>query len=126
MQYEATSPTHYLSLLDNDWRTEKLMRIREMIRLHVPELKEVIRYKMLAYDAGNDDLILGLNAQKGYVSLYVGNIEKIDHTGELLHGYNMGKGCIRLKKTSVIDDGRIEKFIQRTAEVWRAGGDVKC
>lgn len=72
MQYEATSPEEYVELLENDWRKEKLLQIRELILKYGSELEEGILYKMLAYSAGGTQ-VLGLNAQKLYVSLYVGS-----------------------------------------------------
>ncbi|WP_313467869.1 DUF1801 domain-containing protein, partial [Carnobacterium sp.] len=74
MQYEATSPEEYVELLENDWRKEKLLQIRELILKYGPELEEGILYKMLAYSDGETQ-VFGLNAQKLYVSLYVGSIQ---------------------------------------------------
>ena len=51
---------------------------------------------MLAYGSEASDLF-GLNAQKSYVSLYVGTIEKIDNASVLLAGFDSVKGCIRIK-----------------------------
>ncbi|GEN82843.1 hypothetical protein SLU01_11550 [Sporosarcina luteola] len=89
MQYDAKNPEEYLELLEDDWRKEKLLAIRQMIITYAPELEEVIRYKMLNY--GKEDYILALNAQKHYVSLYVGTIDKVENAETLLAGYNYGK-----------------------------------
>lgn len=95
MQYDAKSPEEYLQMLEDDWRKEKLLTVREMIFKYAPDLEESIRYKMLNYGKG-DNYIFALNAQKHYVSLYVGSIEKIDNAEKLLEGYNYGKSCIRI------------------------------
>lgn len=125
MQYDAKNAEEYLELLEDDWRKEKLLAIRRMIFSYAPELEEVIRYKMLNY--GKDDhYVLALNAQKHYVSLYVGSIEKIHNAETLLAGYNYGKGCIRVKKTIKMEETGLEPFIQKTIDMWRAGEDTAC
>lgn len=125
MQYDAKNAEEYLEMLEEDWRKEKLLEIRKMIFDYAPELDEVIRYKMLNYGK-DDNYVFALNAQKHYVSLYVGSIEKIDDSATLLEGYNYGKGCIRVKKSINIEDTGLEQFIHKTLDLWRAGEDVDC
>jgi uncharacterized protein YdhG (YjbR/CyaY superfamily) len=48
MQYDASTPTEYLQLLEPDWRKDKLLEIRTLIKKHGPELKEGIRYGALS------------------------------------------------------------------------------
>lgn len=125
MQYKAKNPENYIELLENDWRKEKLLGIRYIILEYAPELEESIHYKMLCY--GNAlNKIFYLNAQKSYVSLYVGTIEKVENSDILLEKFNYGKGCIRIKKSSDISDAGLESFIKRTIDIWRAGGDTSC
>lgn len=125
MQYDAKNYEEYIEMLEEDWRKEKLLAIRQMILAYAPELEEVIRYKMLNY--GKDDhYIFALNAQKHYVSLYVGTIDKVENAEVLLAGYNYGKGCIRVKKTIKMEDTGLEQFIHKTIDKWRAGEDTDC
>ncbi len=125
MQYDAKNPEEYLELLDQDWRKERLLEVRSMILTYGTDLEESIQYKMLGY--GKNELqIFGLNAQKGYVSLYVGTIDKINDASELLAGYDYGKGCIRIKKSIDIHKTGLEVLIKRTIDIWRAGGDTSC
>ncbi len=125
MQYEANSAGEYLELLEADWRKEKLMEIRRIILEYAPELEESIHYKMLCY--GSEKLkIFYLNAQKSYVSLYVGSIEKVVDADVLLAKLDYGKGCIRIKKSIDIHNTGIEEFIKQTIDMWRAGGDTSC
>ena len=91
MLYDAKSPEELISNLDDDWRLEKLQQLREIIKVQAPELDERVHYKMLGYALG-DEYLFHLNAQRNYVSLYVGNISKIDPSGKLLQGLNLGKG----------------------------------
>ncbi len=125
MQYDVKNSDEYLALLEDDWRKEKLLAIREMILDYAPELEEVIRYKMLNYGK-DDNYVLALNAQKHYVSLYVGTIDKVENAESLLEGYNYGKGCIRVKKSIKVEDTDLEQFIHKTLDMWRAGEDIDC
>ncbi|WOV86511.1 DUF1801 domain-containing protein [Sporosarcina oncorhynchi] len=125
MQYDAKNPEAYLEMLEDDWRKEKLLAIRQMILTYAPELEEVIRYKMLNYGT-EDNYVLALNAQKQYVSLYVGTIEKVENAETLLAGYKYGKGCIRVKKSIKIEETGLEQFIHKTIDMWRAGEDTAC
>ena len=112
-------------LLENDWRKEKLMDVRRSILEYAPELEESIQYKMLCY--GNEELkLFGLNAQKSYVSLYVGTIRKIENASILLAEFDYGKGCIRIKKSIDIHKTGLDTFIKQTIDMWRAGGDTSC
>ncbi|NBB76904.1 MAG: DUF1801 domain-containing protein, partial [Bacteroidetes bacterium] len=76
MQYEANSPTEYLDQLDDDWRKESLLQLREMILSAEEGLIEGMEYKMLSYGDGEKTLF-HMNVQKAYVSLYVGKISKL-------------------------------------------------
>ena len=125
MQYEVKTPAEYMSALEDDWRRVKLEEIRGIIKSKAPDITEGINYKMLSYGE-EDNIVFHLNAQKNYVSFYVGDTAKIDPTGELLEGINCGKGCLRFKKTLAISDTRLDEFIDKTLELWRAGEDVSC
>lgn len=125
MQYDVGSPEEYLEVIDDDWRKEKLLEIREMILTADPDLIEAIQYKMLSYGDGNS-VVCHLNAQKHFVGLYVGNAEKIDPDGSLLKGINRGKGCLRISKSLNLQETNLAAFIQRTIALWRDGIDIAC
>ncbi len=80
---------------------------------------------MLSYE-DDADPIFGLNAQKGYVSFYVGNAQKVDPTGELLGGLDCGKGCIRFKKSTKVAETGIDRFIAQAVTLHRQGVDLDC
>jgi uncharacterized protein YdhG (YjbR/CyaY superfamily) len=125
MQYEAKTPKEYLEILEDDWRKAKLEKIREMIMNQGPSLEEAIEYKMLCY--GNEvKNIFHLNAQSAYVSLYVGNIDKVKNAKELLKDFDKGKGCIRIKKTVDLSKTGLEAFIRETIKLWERGGNTDC
>jgi len=125
MQYDVRTPVEYLEALEDDWRREKLLELRSIIMQYGPELTEEIQYKMLSYRDERGP-VFGLNAQKHYVSLYVGHAEKIDPDGSLLSGLNVGKGCIRFSKSKQIADTRIRQFVQRALDMRRRGEDIDC
>lgn len=125
MQYEVDTPQQYLDQLADDWRKQTLLQIRALIQSHGQALDEVMQYKMLGYLKG-ETLVFGLNAQKQYVSLYVGDQRKIDATGELLEGLNIGKGCIRFSKTVHVSQTKIEGFILKTIQLAEQGEDIGC
>lgn len=124
MQYDVETPSQYLEALEDDWRKEKLEQIRSIILSYGTELVEGIDYKMLSY-RDERDIVFGLNAQKNYVSLYVGNANKVDPDGSLLAGYNVGKGCICFTKTKPVSDN-IRVFIERAIDMVRRGEDIDC
>jgi len=125
MQYEAKTPSEYIGMLDTDWRKEQLLVLRSMLKKHAPELVEGIHYKMLSY-SDSKGIVCSLNAQKNYVSLYVGDSKKVDPDGSLLSGIESGKGCLRFKKSVPVSETRIEEFIERAVQMRRRGGDIDC
>lgn len=121
----ATTPAAYLDELADDWRKSTLLALRALILKHAPHWTEGMAYKMLGYRHG-DELVMCLNAQKQYVSLYVGNANKVDADGSLLSGLDVGKGCIRFKRRNNVEDTRIDAFIARAVELHGAGLDIGC
>ncbi len=125
MQYQAETPSEYIEQLESDWRKDKLEQVRKLIKKQGPHLNEGIEYKMLSY--GNSEKnIFHLNAQRAYVSLYVGNIDKVENAQELLKGFDRGKGCIRIKKKVNISESGLEEFIKQTVALWEKGGNTDC
>jgi uncharacterized protein YdhG (YjbR/CyaY superfamily) len=125
MQYQANTPSEYLAQLDQDWRKDQLESIRAMIQRHGPTLTEGMEYRMLCYGQAQKQLF-HLNAQRAYVSLYVGDIAKVEGGQALLEGFDTGKGCIRIKKTTDLSDGRLEAFIEKAIARWEQGADLGC
>ncbi|MCF2946636.1 DUF1801 domain-containing protein [Paraglaciecola aquimarina] len=125
MQYDVDTPSAYLTTLEADWRKEKFLEIRTIIHSYAPKILESIEYKMLNYKL-NDKSVFHLNAQKNYVGLYVGNIKKVDPSGELLAGLNCGKGCIRITKSIDIQQTKLPEFIKLSIELSESGTDLGC
>lgn len=125
MLYDVNTPEEYLQQLPDDWRQEKVHALRKIIKGKAPKLTEKINYKMLSY-CDDDNIVFCLNAQKNYVSFYVGNASNVDPNGKLLEGLNRGKGCIRFTKSVDIPATRIDEFIERAVEMWEQGEDFDC
>ena len=125
MQYDVSSPKEYIESLESDWRKTKLQQLRELILKQDSNIYESINYKMLCFKLG-DTTVFHLNAQRGYVSLYCGNIKKIDPAGKLLKGLNVGKGCVRFTKTKEVLNSSIEEFINNAVSLAKEGKDLGC
>ncbi len=80
---------------------------------------------MLCYSKGEQS-IFHLNAQKAYLSLYVGNIDQVGNSGSLLKGFDMGKGCIRIKKGIKLSETKLDEFIAEAINFWNKGGNTDC
>ncbi|MEM6384537.1 MAG: DUF1801 domain-containing protein [Pseudomonadota bacterium] len=125
MLSDASNPKQYLEQLPEDWRRRTLLELGSIIHETASDLTESMSYGMLGYGAG-DSFAFHLNAQRNYVSLYVGNASDIDPSGELLKGLNVGKGCVRFTKSKSPGDTRISEFIARAHEHWKTSGQTGC
>ncbi len=125
MRYDVETVAEYLEALEDDWRREKLLALRGLVLERAPELEEGIRYGMLSYEDAKGQ-VFGLNAQKGYVGLYVGDATKVDPGGELLRDLDRGKGCIRFKRRVDVEETAIDEFIAKAARLRREGEDIGC
>lgn len=127
MEYHANTPDEYISAVrnDNDWRLEKLESMRALIKSKAPEIVEDIKGSVLR-QSDTARVLCCLHAQKNHVGLYVGEVKTIDADGKLLNGIDVGKGCIRIKKSLVIADTRIEEFVEQAVALWKTGVDLSC
>lgn len=125
MQYDAETPDAYLEGLEEDWRKQTLLKLRAVIRQASPDIEECVHYKMLGYRLG-DGFVFHLNAQRNYVSLYVGDASRIDPGGDLLAGLSVGKGCVRFTKSKSVERTRIAEFIQRAFAMKARGETFGC
>ncbi len=122
--YDAATPKEYLQQLKQDWRRERLMELRDAIRRAAPDWEETISYRMMGFGPPQDP-VLHLNAQKHFVGLYVGDIDKVDPEGALAGGIDRGKGCLRFKRHDAVTD-EIERFLERFVAMKRSGADRDC
>jgi len=125
MQYDVETPQAYLDALEDDWRKALVQRLRGIIRAVAPDWDEGIGHKMLRY-TGRNGPALHLNAQKGYVGLYVGDVAVLDSSGDLLAGIDCGKCCIRLRKVKTLDEAALRMLIARVHARPEAGERTDC
>jgi hypothetical protein len=102
-------------MLDDDWRSARLLAIRVML-LEVPGIVEGIGYGMPQYRVGGE-VFAHMNAQKAYVGVYLGELERIDQGAEIRGGMNCGKSCSRVRKR---DDLGVIKTLVARKEAWIA------
>ena len=125
MQYDVASPAQYLKALESDWRKETLLQLRQIILQQAEPIEESIHYKMLCFTL-NGQVLFHLNAQRGYVSLYCGDTQKIDPENQFLGGLNLGKGCIRFSKTKAVTNTQITLFIEQAIRLHKSGASFGC
>lgn len=125
MLSDADTVEDYLSSLEEDWRKEKLLEIRTLLLKSAPHLVEEIHYRMLGYQ-DDEGFLCHLNVQRGYVSFYVGTIEKVDPSGSLLADFSFGKGCIRFRKNSAVTGSGFAEFLSRLLRLRADGVDLDC
>jgi uncharacterized protein YdhG (YjbR/CyaY superfamily) len=125
MQYDVETATDYLEVLEDDWRKATLLALRELLLENPATLTEGINYKMLSY-SDSKGVIFHLNAQKNYVSLYVGDIQKIDPLCVVLKGVSQGKGCIRFSKKTDVSQSGVEQFVSLAIKLWQEDEDIGC
>ena len=120
--YAAESPDDYFRMLEDDWRKERIRQLHDFILTKMPGWEATIDYKMLGYGP-KGDAQMHMNAQKGFVGLYVGDVERIDPGRRLSGSLNCGKGCVRLRKKDVLDEGLIA-FLNMYFDLKRQGAHL--
>ena len=71
-------------------------------------------------------MLCQVNAQKHHIGLYVGDVASIDTDGMMLKGVDVGKGCIRFKKSDDISNPGVVLFVEKLVAMWRDGAEFKC
>ena len=114
-----------MEILEKDWRLETLEKLRAYIREDHPDLIEMVVEGVLGYGK-HDDKAFYLHVQKQHVGVYVGDAARIDTDGSLLDGLDVGKGCVRIRKSVDVDKSEIREFISRTVAMWKSGVVTTC
>ncbi|THV42516.1 iron chaperone [Glycomyces buryatensis] len=119
VQSRASDVDAYLAELP-DARREALTRIRELCRAELPGFTEVMAYGMPAYEREGVGEI-AFASQKQYVSFYLLRTDVRDAFADRLAGHDMGKGCLRFRRTENIDYDLVRDLLRATAA---AHGDI--
>ncbi|WP_448626740.1 iron chaperone [Geodermatophilus sp. URMC 64] len=97
-------------------RREGLRLLRDLCREHLHGFTEIVRYRMPGYvrEEGAEGEI-GFAAQKQYLSFYVTRTDVMAAHRDRLIGLDVGKGCIRYRRTDQIDVAVVRSILEMTA-----------
>jgi uncharacterized protein DUF1801 len=123
-QLKVSTPAEYIAKLDEP-RKSDVAALDKMIRKLAPKLKPFIHAGMLAYGPCHyqyasgregDWFRIGLASNKNYISLYVcatdGECYATEQFKKALPKASIGKGCVRFKRLSNLDESALSKLIR--------------
>lgn len=125
----AKTPEEYIAGLDGSRRGE-IQKLHDFIRSVAPDLKPHIQSGMIGYGTYHykyasgregDWMIIALASQKNYISVYVcapdGDQYVPEKYKDQLPKANIGKSCIRFKRTEDIDLDVLATIIRKGAGI---------
>lgn len=126
----AKTPEEYIDLIQDPERKVEIIKIDELIKKTVPDLKPFILAGMIGYGSfpyrgagGKMGVwsLIALASQKNYISVYICSIDGGEYIAEKfkdkLPKANIGKSCIRFKRTADIDLEVLKEIIKRAEKV---------
>ncbi|MEV5363050.1 DUF1801 domain-containing protein [Streptomyces cellulosae] len=113
VQSSATDVDAYLAELPGDRRVV-LMRLRELCRAELEGFAEVMAYGMPTYQRDGVAEV-AFASQKQYISLYLLRGDVRDAFAERLAGQDMGKSCLRFRKSGGVDLDLVRDLVRATA-----------
>jgi uncharacterized protein YdhG (YjbR/CyaY superfamily) len=115
VQSSALTVDAYFADLPAD-RAEAMHRIRRACVAQLAGWEERMQWGMPGYGPPGSDAVISFNSQKGYISLYIGNVVLEKYRGQLKKA-SLGKSCIRYKKPTEIDFDLVDSML---ADAFRA------
>lgn len=128
-QLKVSTPAEYIAQLAEP-RKSDVARLDTLIRKHAPKLAPFIHSGMLAYgpyhyqyESGRegDWFRIGIASNASYISLHVaagdGQGSIAERYQETLPKAKIGRGCVRFKKLSDLDEATLQKMIKEVAAV---------
>lgn len=125
----AKTPDEYIAK-NEEPRKADMQLLHELIQRVVPNLKPRILAGMIGYGTYHyksvsgregDWSIIALASQKNYISVYICAVDGRQYVAEKykeqLPKANIGKSCIRFKKTADIDLKILEKIIREAVKL---------
>jgi uncharacterized protein YdhG (YjbR/CyaY superfamily) len=105
----------YVEQLPED-RQEGVRLLLGLCREHLEGFTETMRYRMPGYvrEEGAEGEI-GVAAQKHHLSFYVTRTDVMDAHRDRLAGLDLGKGCIRYRRTDQIDADVVRSILRMTS-----------
>lgn len=127
---DAATPEEYIASLEEP-RKSDVQQLHEFIQELVPDLKPYMQAGMIGYGSHHyryasgregDWMIIGLSGRKDYISVYICAAMEDGHYlpesyKERLPQANIGKSCIRFKRTSDIDLDVLAELVQEGARI---------
>ncbi|MFJ7491266.1 iron chaperone [Streptomyces sp. NPDC097727] len=110
---EAKDVAGYLAEVPEE-RRDALTRLRELCRAELAGFDEVMAYGMPAYERDGTAEI-AFASQKQYISFYLMRSDVREAFEARLAGQDMGKGCLRFRKTEAIDYDLVRDLLRATA-----------
>jgi uncharacterized protein YdhG (YjbR/CyaY superfamily) len=97
-------------------RREGLRLLRDLCREHLPGFTEIVRYRMPGYVRKQDaEGEIGFAAQRHHLSFYVTRTDVMAAHRDRLTGLDVGKGCIRYRRTDQVDVDVVRSILEMTA-----------
>lgn len=90
-----------------------ILDIRKLCLEVLSGYKEEMHYKMPCYVRSGEVEVAFAN-QKNYVSLYILKHDVMQKNASLLSAINHGRGCIRFKKSDILDVTLVTKLLNDT------------
>lgn len=103
----------YLTEAPDD-RKVVLTRLRELCRAELQGFTEVMAYGMPTYQRGGVAEV-AFASQKQYLSLYLLRGDVRDAFAERLAGQDMGKSCLRFRRSAGVDFDLVRDLLRATA-----------
>ncbi len=113
VQSSATDVDAYLAELPDD-RNVVLTHLRELCRAELQGFTEVMAYGMSAYQRDGVAEI-AFASQKQYLSFYLLRGDVRDALAGRLAGQDMGKSCLRFRKSGDLDLDLVRDLLRATA-----------
>ncbi|MEI5008305.1 iron chaperone [Streptomyces sp. NPDC058423] len=105
----------YLAEVADPDRSTALVRIRELCLTELGDHEEVMAYGMPAYRRSGGEPEIAFADQKQYVSFYLMRPDVRDAFEERLADQDMGKGCLRFRRTERIDFDLVRDLLKAVA-----------
>ena len=119
----------YIAALDEPRRGD-VQRLHEFVRETLPDLEPHVESGMIGYGTYHykyasgregDAAIVGLSSRKQYISLYVNCAYDdgyvAERYAERLPKANIGKACVRFKRTDDVDLGVLRELLTEAGKV---------
>ncbi len=105
----AATVDEYIDELEGE-RREAVIRLRQVLKGAIPDLRETMSHGMPYYTKGDD--YYAIASQKHYLSLYVSDMELLTRYRGRLGKVNLGKSCVRFRRLENIDLNVVRDMLQ--------------